>query len=108
MFGDKFEANGKDAMRKHYKDVRACAKAQGREILELQLGDGWPKLCEFLDVPVPEQAYPRDNDSDSFIPKMKERARLRMRAVALRWMKVLLMAAILTFATGLLIRNFPG
>ena len=108
MFGDDFEANGRDAMRKHYEEVRACAKDQGRDILELQLGDGWPKLCKFLDVPVPEHAYPRDNDSSSFIPKMKERARLRMRAVALRWLKVVLMATILAFAAGALIQSFSG
>lgn len=108
MFGDNFEANGRDAMRRHYEEVRACAKAQEREVLELQLGDGWHKLCEFLNVPVPDQAYPRDNDSSKFIPKMKERARLRMRAVALRWLRVVLMAAILTFAAGLLIRSFSG
>ncbi|KAL8785246.1 MAG: hypothetical protein Q9195_008719 [Heterodermia aff. obscurata] len=108
MFGDNFETKGKEAMIKHYKEVRACAEAQGREVLELQLGDGWHRLCKFLDVPVPDHAYPRENDGNNFIPKMKERARLRMQAVALRWLKVVSIAAILTFATGLLIRSFSG
>ena len=108
MFGDDFETNGRDAMRRHYEEVRACAKAHEREILDLQLGDGWLKLCQFLNVPVPDHAYPRENDSGSFIPKMKERARLRMRAVASRWLKIVLIAAILTFATGRLTRSFSG
>ncbi|KAG7008210.1 hypothetical protein G7Y79_00006g018300 [Physcia stellaris] len=108
MFGDNFEANGRDAMRRHYEDVRACAKAQGREVLELQLGDGWQKLCAFLEVPVPEQDYPVENDGGNFIPKMKERARLRMRAVALRWLKGVLMAAVSTFAGALLVRSIFG
>lgn len=27
-------------------------------------GDGWPPLCEFLGVPVPDEPYPRVNSSD--------------------------------------------
>ncbi len=28
--------------------------------------EGWPPLCEFLGVPVPEEPYPRSNDREEF------------------------------------------
>lgn len=35
-------------------------------LLEFQLGkDGWPELCKFLDMPVPEGDYPRVNEGGS-------------------------------------------
>ncbi|KAI4190722.1 MAG: hypothetical protein L6R41_000584 [Letrouitia leprolyta] len=80
LFDDDFEKNGKEAMKRHYDEVRSCAKIQGRRVLEMRLGDGWGPLCEFLEVEIPREAYPRENTSDGFIPKMKERARLRLLA----------------------------
>lgn len=29
----------------------------------MELGDGWEPLCEFLGVPVPNQPFPRANDT---------------------------------------------
>lgn len=34
-------------------------------LLVYKVGEGWERLCEFLDVPVPEQAFPHVNDSGS-------------------------------------------
>ena len=108
MFDDNFQKNGKNAMKMHYEEVRACAKMQGREILEMQLGDGWHELCGFLKISVPEGPYPRENDSNGFIPKMKERARLRMRAVALRWLKVTSIIATVGFIARFVIAGLSG
>jgi len=105
LFNDDFEHNGREAMKLHYEEVRAYAKMQNREILELQLGDGWDQLCEFLKVAVPQEPYPRENNSDGFIPKMKERAKLRMRAVALRWLRVGSMVVALVFVARLVGRR---
>lgn len=88
LFDDDFEKNGREAMAHHYAEVRSCARMQGRGVLEMQLGDGWEPLCEILGVKIPHEPYPTENASDGFIPKMKERARLRLRAVALRWAKI--------------------
>lgn len=95
LFDDDFEKNGKEAMKRHYDEVRSCAKIQGRRVLEMRLGDGWGPLCEFLEVEIPREAYPRENTSDGFIPKMKERARLRLLAVGRKWMKLLLIVVML-------------
>jgi hypothetical protein len=35
-------------------------------LLEFQVSDGWAPLCEFLGVPVPDEPFPRSNDSASF------------------------------------------
>lgn len=105
LFEDDFEENGKKAMEQHYEEVRECAKIQGREILELQLGDGWNKLCGFLKVPVPGDPYPKENDGNDFIPKMRERARLRMRAVAWKWLKMGSIVLALGFTTRLVTKT---
>ena len=74
-------------MIRHYEMVRACAKAQQREVLEAQLDDGWEPLCRFLEVDVPPEPYPRENEGGGFIPKMHERAQLRLQAVGRKWLK---------------------
>ena len=38
-------------------------------LLEFQAKDGWEPLCEFLDVPVPDEPYPRTNDLVEFRQK---------------------------------------
>ncbi|KAH8813971.1 hypothetical protein DL96DRAFT_1472468, partial [Flagelloscypha sp. PMI_526] len=33
------------------------------QLLIYHVGEGWEKLCEFLDIPIPEQPYPHSNES---------------------------------------------
>lgn len=35
-------------------------------LLTYRSGEGWPRLCDFLGVPVPDRPYPRDNSSEDF------------------------------------------
>lgn len=35
-------------------------------LLVYQLGDGWAPLCEFLQVPVPDEPFPRTNSTNDF------------------------------------------
>ena len=35
-------------------------------LLVFEVAEGWEKLCSFLDRPVPEEDFPRLNDSASF------------------------------------------
>lgn len=88
-------------MRRHYETVREHARMQGREVLETQSSDGWEPLCNFLGVDVPKEPYPNENGGDDFIPKMQERARLRMRAVALKWLRTGFFVALLGYAVRL-------
>ncbi|HKK76320.1 MAG TPA: sulfotransferase [Saprospiraceae bacterium] len=42
------------------------------QLLEYQLGSGWKPLCDFLDVPVPKDAYPHRNQRDKFIAQLSK------------------------------------
>jgi len=86
LFADDFKMNGKAAMRAHYSEVRDAAKKSGREVLEFDFGDGWGPLCRFLQVEIPAQAYPRENEGGGWILKMHERARLRAKAAVYRFL----------------------
>lgn len=35
-------------------------------LLMFQAGDGWPPLCEFLEVPIPSTPFPHENDRATF------------------------------------------
>lgn len=80
MFGDNFDASGKEAMAAHYAEVRRIAKESGREILEMHCKEGWKPLCGFLGVQEPCTTFPHVNDGTHFVAKMKWRAALRLRA----------------------------
>lgn len=53
-----------DAFVAHNEAVRATIPA--RQLLEFQARDGWEPLCAFLEVPVPDAAYPRTNNREEF------------------------------------------
>lgn len=35
------------------------------QLLEYDVRDGWEPLCKFLDVPIPNEPFPRENDSEA-------------------------------------------
>ena len=99
LFGDDFEANGKAAMRAHYSEIRNAAKQRGREVLELNLGDDWGPLCSFLEVEVPNHAFPQENKGGDWILKMRRCARLRAQAAMHRFFHFGLAIAIFGIGT---------
>ena len=56
---------GKEASVKFYNDwVEDVKKTVPKErLLIFSVKEGWEPLCKFLDVPVPEEPFPRTNDS---------------------------------------------
>ena len=48
---------------RHNREVRAYFEDRPDDLLVLPIeqGAGWPELCEFLDAPTPEQAFPYSN-----------------------------------------------
>ena len=50
--------------KKHNAAVRSAIPPE--RLLVYNLGDGWNPLCEFLDVPVPDQSYPKSNTGEEF------------------------------------------
>ena len=88
LFADNFEANGKASMRAHYSEIRNLAQQREAKILEFNLGDEWEHLCEFLNVDIPDHPYPRENEGGNWILKMKERARMRAKAAACKFLRL--------------------
>lgn len=48
----------------HNKAVRETIPAE--QLLIFQVKDGWEPLCKFLEVPVPDQPFPRTNNREEF------------------------------------------
>ncbi len=57
----------RDTFRKAYEDHRDNVinyfRHKGRDLLVIDIcgGEGWERLCEFLDVPVPDVPFPHEN-----------------------------------------------
>ena len=51
--------NVKATFEEHYNMVKRVVPED--RLLVLQLGEGWNRLCKFLDKPVPSEPYPRTN-----------------------------------------------
>lgn len=59
-----FEEIGKKKFVEHYAKVRKLVPKEN--LLEYKVGEGWGRLCEFLDQPIPEEEFPNTNDSKAF------------------------------------------
>ncbi|GAA3335147.1 sulfotransferase family protein [Amorphoplanes nipponensis] len=55
----------------HNEAVRRAIPA--RRLLEFEVSQGWPPLCDFLGVPAPDAPFPRVNDAESFRARIQER-----------------------------------
>jgi hypothetical protein len=69
QFEDREHAIG--VYERHNQEVRD-AFADSDRFLEFEAAQGWEPLCAFLDEPVPEEPFPRVNDTNAF----RERFRL--------------------------------
>ncbi len=57
------------AFEAHVEPVKAAIPPE--RLLLFQATDGWEPLCRFLDLPVPDEPYPRTNDRAEFWEHMK-------------------------------------
>ncbi len=63
---------GSDFEREHCMDIyerhnqQVIDSVPKDRLLTYDVGSGWTPLCEFLDVPVPDQGYPHTNTSKDF------------------------------------------
>lgn len=64
VFDDDFEKNGIKAYEDQYALVRRMVPKDN--LLEYQIGEGWERLCDFLEVEQPEVAYPNTNEAAAF------------------------------------------
>jgi hypothetical protein len=42
-----------------------------KQLIEMQITDGWAPLCNFLKKPVPSQPFPHENDAEAFDEAVK-------------------------------------
>jgi hypothetical protein len=64
-FGNELDRdNALQVLRAHEADVIASVPAG--ELLVYDVAEGWEPLCDFLDVPVPDEPFPRTNSTAEF------------------------------------------
>jgi hypothetical protein len=66
LFGGRFadREHTIEVYRRHNAEVARTVPAD--RLLVYQVSEGWPPLCEFLDLPVPPGPFPRVNDTQAF------------------------------------------
>ncbi|KAF2141672.1 uncharacterized protein K452DRAFT_228059 [Aplosporella prunicola CBS 121167] len=57
------EKTNKAGFRRQNELIRSLVPAD--RLLEYRVGEGWERLCEFLEKPVPEEPFPRVNDTQN-------------------------------------------
>ena len=77
-FDNRFEdkAHAIKVFKRHNQDVRDSVDPS--RLLEFDVREGWVPLCRFLDVPIPDEPFPRLNDTattQAMIRMMRERTR---------------------------------
>ena len=72
IFGGRFDReSATERFRRHVAEVTEAVPAD--RLLVFKTGEGWGPLCEFFDVPVPAEEFPRSNDSTSFQERIAKR-----------------------------------
>jgi len=61
-----FPETGKRRYEEHNGAVRTACIRDGRDFLEYDVRMGWGPLCEFLRKSVPQETFPRVNDTNEF------------------------------------------
>ena len=59
-----------DYFRRHTEEVKATIPAD--RLLIHEVGEGWERLCKFLDVPLPAEPYPSENSRQQFVARVME------------------------------------
>ncbi|KAB8215972.1 hypothetical protein BDV33DRAFT_227295 [Aspergillus novoparasiticus] len=64
------DANSEAALYKNYVEyIRSMKDTLPKDrllVVKLEEGLGWEQICPFLDLPIPEEKYPRGNEPDTF------------------------------------------
>ena len=68
----------------YYDEVRRIVPRE--RLLEYRVGDGWEPLCKFLGKPIPEEPFPKANDTQEFNDKMDKLTRGAMRTVTIKYL----------------------
>jgi hypothetical protein len=55
------EDNGREVFHRHHEMIRQLVPKEN--LLEYSVDQGWPDLCQFLGDPIPDEPFPRLNDT---------------------------------------------
>lgn len=98
VFKDDFARNGRKVFETQYDTVRRMVPPE--RLLEFQIGEGWDRLCDFLEVPVPEHPYPQVNEATAFRDRNDLRFRMALKRGAPRLAgTVLTVVAVVSWGT---------
>jgi hypothetical protein len=69
IFGEQLDLDWMSAAVDRY-HAEVTRDVPGDRLLVWSVSDGWDPLCDFLEVPVPDQPFPHLNDTDTFIDRI--------------------------------------
>jgi hypothetical protein len=69
IFGEQLDLDWMSAAVDRY-HAEVMRDVPGDRLLVWSVSDGWDPLCDFLEVPVPDQPFPHLNDTDTFIDRI--------------------------------------
>ncbi|KAL9635433.1 MAG: hypothetical protein Q9164_003460 [Protoblastenia rupestris] len=93
-----FKDVGKRVFVEQHETVRRLVP-EGR-LLEYQVGEGWARLCDFLEIPVPDFKFPVTNESAAFRDRFNVLVGLAIRRSVLRILPIL--GAVVAIGAGVL------
>ncbi|KAK6988696.1 P-loop containing nucleoside triphosphate hydrolase protein [Favolaschia claudopus] len=88
------EARAKRRYREYYEDIRSLVPSG--KLLEYRMGEGWDRLCEFLNNDTPRQPFPHRNDSTSIL----EGSNKQIYSIYKRWAAKMLLPATVVLAVS--------
>jgi hypothetical protein len=69
IYGERLDLDWMSAAVDRY-HAEVMRDVPGDRLLVWSVSDGWDPLCDFLEVPVPDQPFPHLNDTDTFIDRI--------------------------------------
>ncbi|EON65149.1 hypothetical protein W97_04386 [Coniosporium apollinis CBS 100218] len=85
FFRGDFRKHGKQVFTEYYAEVRSLVPPE--KLLNYSVSEGWGPLCDFLEVPVPEnKEFPHSNDTEKFVTRCRKRNHDQLKNVLFRYL----------------------
>ena len=68
---EEMKRNARSVYEEHYSAIERRAKAEGRQLLRMNLKEGWQPLCSFIGKTVPEGEFPHTNPGWKTVEQVK-------------------------------------
>ncbi|PIG85736.1 hypothetical protein AARAC_004077 [Aspergillus arachidicola] len=82
------DPNNEAALRRNYVEYIKFAKStlpkERLLLIKLEEGLGWEQICPFLDLPIPDEKYPRGNEPEKFQKMLESHLKPRVQLAVLR------------------------